>query len=943
METMMCTRDLTRVRNSCGFTDGLCVNSRGRAGGLGLWWRDINVNLISFCNNHIMVDVLDENNSPKWRAVGIYGWPETSNKHKTWDLMRSLCNSSNIPIAFFGDFNEIVSMSEKQGGAIRRERHMDAFRSVIDDCALHDHGYRGNIFTWQRGLTEETIVRERLDRTLVTTDWQALFPNMIVQHLPIYSSDHAAILLKEESVIDRCRRRRKFKFEPFWMADEQCEGIINEAWRYGPNRDIPGRVKNCAMELSNWASQNFGNIKRRIRDKETELEQWQRHPPSTDMLDKCREIVGELDELRRQNETYWYTRARKCELRDGDKNTSYFHHKAKQRKKRNAIVGIEDANGEWCTEGSAISKVIEDYFEQLFCTSNPSDFDEGLSCIPPVITSDMNQLLDSPLCDEEIKEAMFCMHPNKAPGPDAEIISKYERASGRKINYSKSEVVFSKKVSTNVRINLVAALGVREVERHEKYLGIPTIIGRSKKAVFSCLKERVWKKVQGWKKKLLSKPGKEVLIKAVAQAIPTYMMSLFALPEGTIDEIHMTMARFWWGSTETQRKIHWWKWDRLCLPKSKGGLGFRNLRVFNQALLAKQVWRLLMNPDTLAGRVMKARYFKSCSILEARRGHDPSFVWRSLWGAKSLLKEGLQWRVGNGESIGVWEAAWVPGERGGTIPSPNIEADPSLRVEAFIDKEQGIWRDDELRRVLLAEEVRLVHKILLNKNLPPDIMYWWPNKSGIYSVKSGYWLGMGPHLEEVELAGQVGNDGLWRRLWGLPIPPKLIHFLWRACNGTLAVRVNLNRRHCCPNSHCEFCDGAEETELHALYLCQWASVQWAMSSFSVDTQLHGDEKGNFLAMVWAIWAIRNARIFEDEQRNPEVTVLGFMRLVQEYNGYMKRVGGANCPRQEIGGVQWLKPDVGVIKINTDAAVLEDGSVGLGVVARDCHGGIVTGG
>ncbi|XP_074318791.1 uncharacterized protein LOC141655620 [Silene latifolia] len=78
----------------------------------------------------------------------------------------------------------------------------------------------------------------------------------------------------------------------------------------------------------------------------------------------------------------------------------------------------------------------------------------------------------------------------------------------------------------------------------------------------------------------------------------------------------------------------------------------------------------------------------------------------------------------------------------------------------------------------------------------------------------------------------------------------------------------------------------------------------------------------------------------DEQRNPEVTVLGFMRLVQEYNGYMQRVGGANCPRQEIGEVQWLKPDVGVIKINTDAVVLEDGSVGLGVVARDCHGGVL---
>ena len=87
----------------------------------------------------------------------------------------------------------------------------------------------------------------------------------------------------------------------------------------------------------------------------------------------------------------------------------------------------------------------------------------------------------------------------------------------------------------------------------------------------------------------------------------------------------------------------------MCLPKSKGGMGFRDLKCFNTALLAKQSWRLLEGANTLLHDVFKARYFKHTSVLEALRGHDPSFTWRSIWGAKSLLIEGLGWKIGNGQ------------------------------------------------------------------------------------------------------------------------------------------------------------------------------------------------------------------------------------------------------------------------------------------------------
>ena len=155
----------------------------------------------------------------------------------------------------------------------------------------------------------------------------------------------------------------------------------------------------------------------------------------------------------------------------------------------------------------------------------------------------------------------------------ASIISRYERASGQRVNY-KSVISFSKGVSASIRQDIITHLGVKGMDKHSKYLGLPTIIGRSKKDIFLILKDRVSKKLQGWKEKFLSRPGKEVLLKAVIQAIPTYMMSIFRLLNSLISDIHSMMARFCWGSSGDNRCMHWHSWSNMCYPKVKGGMGF---------------------------------------------------------------------------------------------------------------------------------------------------------------------------------------------------------------------------------------------------------------------------------------------------------------------------------------------------------------------------------
>ena len=122
---------------------------------------------------------------------------------------------------------------------------------------------------------------------------------------------------------------------------------------------------------------------------------------------------------------------------------------------------------------------------------------------------------------------VFCQAKQEEVKMTSDVLYLYAMASGQCINFEKSYVYFSSNTSRVQKDSIKNVLRVREVEKFESYLGLPTLIGRSKYQAFSFLKERVWKKIQGWKGKLLSKAGKEVLIKAVAQSIPTCVWEFF--------------------------------------------------------------------------------------------------------------------------------------------------------------------------------------------------------------------------------------------------------------------------------------------------------------------------------------------------------------------------------------------------------------------------------
>ena len=143
-----------------------------------------------------------------------------------------------------------------------------------------------------------------------------------------------------------------------------------------------------------------------------------------------------------------------------------------------------------------------------------------------------------------------------------------EDASGQQLNRAKTSLFFSNNTPRLIEEDIKNRFGAQVIKQHEKYLGLPYLVGKNKKSTFNDIKEKLKKKLTGWKEKLLSKARKEILIKAVAQAIPTYSMSCFKLPDSLCEDLTSMIRNIWWGQQQEEKKMAWVSWEKLCAPKA---------------------------------------------------------------------------------------------------------------------------------------------------------------------------------------------------------------------------------------------------------------------------------------------------------------------------------------------------------------------------------------
>ncbi|CAN6679292.1 unnamed protein product [Malus baccata var. baccata] len=352
-----------------------------------------------------------------------------------------------------------------------------------------------------------------------------------------------------------------------------------------------------------------------------------------------------------------------------------------------------------------------------------------------------------------------------------DLINMYCDASGQQVNFQKSSVYFGANIPKRVSAELANILRVKVVLDPGAYLGV-LAIPRSKKRGLAYIKEKIMGKVQGWKHKLLSTAGREVLVKAVVQAIPAYPMYIFKFPATVCHDFDTIVVDFWWGSQGAKRKTHWVSKKVLGLPKDMGSLGFRNFSDFNDALLAKQCWRLLSDPTSLWARVVKARYFPNCSFWDATKGGRASWAWTSLLVGREVIWNGSHWQIMGGRDVRVWVDHWLP-----SLPSGHPEAlgevavSPNLHVNSLICHESLDW-DIDFLLPFISEEAQLAIKSLPFGDFRcKDRLVWDASKNGKYSIKSGFrWLQLGSLASRDHRLPRT--RAIPKKLWNLvPIHP----------------------------------------------------------------------------------------------------------------------------------------------------------------------------
>jgi hypothetical protein len=1133
-ETRLELKNLDKIRVKIGMHGSQGVERTGTGGGLALLWKEgIQVTNLSHSSAHIDVTI-QSLGTTEWHFTGFYGNPDTSKRHDSWTLLRRLKRYDDMPWLVVGDFNELLDASEKTGRLARPWYQMENFRQALSDCELKDMGYCGNKFTWWNGRHGTDCVYERLDRGVCSAKWFSLFPQAQIRHVSFSNSDHEALMVDLSSGQTRGQYHpQRFRFETIWMQAEGCEEVVRRAWQQPQSGyllyQVSQRIKTCRMALQRWSRTINRPTKNRVAQARTAYADsekgCQENRDNREAYTRRNQARRDLNEVLAQEEKYWQQRSPVSWLRDGDRNTRFFHASASQRKKKNTILGLRDANGHLATIRNTMSPIVEAYFHNIFRTSNPSAIAQVVHSVSKTVTQRMNDVLLAPFTSEEIRSALFQMHPTKAPGPDGmnamfyqkfwhivgddvtnavleflhsgkmlksvnfthitlipkipspelmtqfrpislcnvlyKIISKvlanrlktvldhiisdnqsafvpgrlitdnilvafealhymktkrkgrsthmavkldmskaydrvewnflenmmmklgfdqrwvnlimqcltsvsysvmlngeptgyikptrgihqgdplspylflicaegltallqqaersgivqglsicrggpqishlffaddsllfcranmiecqnllaildtYEQASGQKLNHEKTSLFFSTNTHPDLRHSICTLLRTSSTGDLGKYLGLPPIIGRGKKQAFMEIKQKIAKKLHGWKGKLLSQAGREILIKSVAQAIPVYTMSCFRIPDTLCSEINSMVSKFWWGQKAEEKKIHWQKWSNMCRKKSEGGMGFRDLTLFNQALLAKQGWRLLQHPNTLLHRLLKAKYFPNCSFMEADIPDHASFAWRSIAQSRHIIRKGTRWRIGNGTQVNIWRDKWI----NPTNPSKSVSQRQILPANAtvsdLIDHETRQWNSSLIDSIFWPCEAAQIKAIPLRLH-HPDILVWTGTPNGRFTTRSAYMLQL---EEKTQIQGSSSDKSrlhaFWKALWRVTVPSKIKTFMWRACTSILPTKTNLFRRGVVHSYYCPVCNDHAETVLHSLWDCEYAQTAWLNSSVSpllslvrpsswddlvdyVIRHLKTPEVELFFTLAWMIWAYRNA-------------------------------------------------------------------------------------
>ncbi|CAN6580631.1 unnamed protein product [Malus baccata var. baccata] len=551
-----------------------------------------------------------------------------------------------------------------------------------------------------------------------------------------------------------------------------------------------------------------------------------------------------------------------------------------------------------------------------------------------------------------------------------DVLNVYAKGSGQNINLDKSALFFGSTTSKRNKKKIGDILGIHCRMGFGKYLGLQADFGMSKKVVFAEVREKIEAKLAGWSEQFLSHAGKEVLVKAVAMALPNYAMSCFKLPIGVCRDVERAIRNYWWRGNDQKKGVHWISWDRLVRHKKLGGLGFKDIQCFNLAFLAKIGWRIIQNPSSLLASVLREKYIPEKTFREAGKGKNTSWGWKGIFEARKVLQHGIRWRVGDGTKINIRDDPWFP--KPTTFVVKPRDCLQETMVSELIEPNSRSWKSEVILQGFSSEDTKHILSIPLSKYGCCDRLVWHHTVDGRYSVKTGYRVAVS--LLENGALGRKGRgvpsmhhntNQVWKGIWNLQVPNKIKFFIWRCCNNALAVRHNLKRRHMRIDNVCGVCNLVDESENHLFFRCDLSQRLWFCSPLHLNsieligadfldnwntfcTSIKDREDAEaimqeFACGLWWIWKNRNDVVFKGSHCQPNEILTVWRKNIGEYREAMNHGSldeGAVRPLKPppMMPILWEKPQFETFKLNTDASWCSASfGTGVGWVIRDFAG------
>jgi hypothetical protein len=255
---------------------------------------------------------------------------------------------------------------------------------------------------------------------------------------------------------------------------------------------------------------------------------------------------------------------------------------------------------------------------------------------------------------------------SKAKPIEARVILKclttYSSWYGQHINMSKSAIFFGRNCKSTAKEAVNSILHLALLPSKAKYLGIPLFMHRRKKDSFIDLKYKILARISGWKARLLSQAARTTLVKSVINAIPTYLMSLFLLPESLCASINSCIRKFWWGYPQDKKHgLSLLAWANICKPKSLGGIGIRSMEDMNNSLLARLGWKMVSNQPHLWVDSLRGKYLKHGVYFLTAPFNSVSFwLWKGLQKNRKVVEKGACISISSGQNVDIWNNPWIP-------------------------------------------------------------------------------------------------------------------------------------------------------------------------------------------------------------------------------------------------------------------------------------------